>query len=165
MLPITPPTDNLYKFLAVAGLLMMLFGVGYPIQRKLQISSELHDLVTETLVATEKVKHFVGVAERVKSNPEATTEDWEGAYALQSDGLVAVSVRAGKISRLKLQNEQSVMCTLIGGFIAIIGLLISAFGFRRWYGLRLLADRVLEGQALKAMAPTNPQPRRKKRRR
>lgn len=42
MIPTTLPTDNLYKFMAIAGLVLFGVSIIFPVQQELVISSEIH---------------------------------------------------------------------------------------------------------------------------
>ena len=139
MLP-APPTDHLSKFMAVLGLLMIIIGIGYPVQQQNKLKLELNELVTEHQVAIDRATYFIEAAERYMTSPSVTREGMEDLYKSKAAHLEAVTVRQGKISRIRLLSDEVDRAIGMGILLIGLGLPISAFGFVRWYKLQRAID-------------------------
>jgi len=151
----TVPTDSLYKFLAIAGLVLWALSLGFPIWRITQLRLEVSH-VEERVSAYELERRWLDQdIERLEQLPEPTQEDIDDLRARNREAeKTAVALRAAS-SRAALILGW--LRWLWGGCAvgALIGLTLSTVGFSLWYRrIQILQDGILAAQAAGASAHT-----------
>ncbi len=148
MIPsITPPTDNLYKFISLFGLTIFLFSaynLGIVFDRSAHVKMELEDLKVSVIKKIYTEKYIIN--QRLVSNVPADgrnkpikvnklikdlREVKNEIKDAKLDDLITIELNA-KVSkmRLNLDSIQLKLYTCIS--FVVIGLLVMIFGFLRW---------------------------------
>ncbi|MCT7489409.1 hypothetical protein N5T63_10900 [Aliarcobacter cryaerophilus] len=156
----TIPTDNLYKFMSISGLLVMLFfflTLTYSIyQLEINIMEEQKNtnIVKSKVEVLDKLrenyKSYIKVLEELLKEKEITKKEfYEIKYKELSkytdylnNVLLDISIGEGNIKKL----ENTLNSILIIGIISFLGILIGFFlarrGFKLWYEkLQVYQDR------------------------
>ena len=140
-------TDNLYKFMALAGVFLLVFGAVYPSQKVSEL--ELRRAASNTerrvlLIQAASLKDDVAAA---KKSPPAT----EALVALLAERLVELEVKqaqiAGKEAEVEVLTEDLRFAwrTLKVGLI--LGAVLSSVGFGCWYfRVQRPQDKLLQRQ-------------------
>jgi len=100
---IQPPTDNLYKFMAIIGLLMWVGGAIYP-------WTKLYEAEKEMVVLQAQIEYS-------KTHPNQFT---------------ALELTI-KNEQIRLKVKAGIAFTIIGGLSFFVGGYLMNFGFRFWY--------------------------------
>lgn len=138
-LPIpTLPTDNLYKFMALSGLAILIISTVFPMMRISEIKLKLVELETQTEIIgieTQKLKEEVSEkAEQIEKwmlRLKDLEADRKRMIKLQIKTVELVGQR--KLVEVLLEDLRSYLIfIMVGG--ALGGLLCSS-GFGLWYGL------------------------------
>jgi uncharacterized protein YktA (UPF0223 family) len=143
--PITPPTDNLYKFAALSGLVLLLVSIIYPQTRMDALNARIYDFnceIEEMKVGGETLaEHFKAYKSQIfKSDAEgkslaAATEELQKHSS-------RMAVRSTEIDYLKNRFR---WWERVCGIGAGLGLLIMGYGFMSWYlNLQRPQDRLLQ---------------------
>lgn len=106
----TPPTDNLYKFFAIAGLILLVFSLYYPKKLVEEVSSEII-----------KLNASVDIAE-LSINKSITKQNKITIIEIDRDTKL-----------LKQKHELSKFYATSGAIFSIVGFLLSLFGFTSRY--------------------------------
>lgn len=126
--------------MAVLGLLMIIIGIGYPVREQNKVKLELNELVTEHQVAIDRATYFIEAAERYMASRSATREGMEDLYKSQAAHLEAATIRQGKLSRIRILNDEVDRAIGIGILLIALGLPLSVLGFIRWHKLQCAID-------------------------
>ncbi len=127
------PSDNLYKFVAFAGLLITLVSLTYPLNKAEEFKLAVIDAQAEKAkieIELAAIEQLVGELEKAK---QPTPQEVSGLREriLQSQTKKIELDRLVKITQTKLDLSSKYFTAAIIGFIA--GPWISFWGFRRWY--------------------------------
>ncbi|MGV3630365.1 MAG: hypothetical protein ACO1O6_04130 [Bacteroidota bacterium] len=160
MIPaITPPTDNLYKFLSLFGLTIFLFAIynlGSVYDRSAESQMKIEDIKVDVQKAMYHHDKMVHLNLAVNSNmtqfrPVKINMLDENLQKIKqfviNSGLrpIAKIELYGKISKLKVELENMSFKLKICIFITILGFCIMVFGFLRWHK----REQTLRDQMLK----------------
>ena len=136
---ITPPTDNLYKFVSIFGLIIFLFSIYYPYQKAHDLTFNVYELESEVEYIKFKNKHLKGRVKIIEKRLEKE-ENLEKAQEIRDDFykheielkklLVKASENINKAELLLFEVKAYMWLGIIGN---IFGVLLMWFGFRRWY--------------------------------
>jgi len=99
------PTDNIFKFYALFGLLLVIFGIG----ATLYVNKSTNDLVFE----------FAVEYETIKADPLRSVSQEARFQILQKKLVVA-------------KNDKTLFLSSLGGVIGI-GILMVWYGFKKWH--------------------------------
>jgi len=163
----TPPTDNLYKFMAVVGLIAILASVIYPRLRlesmdDLQAeaaskAAEVSDL-QEKMVADAKNLQAAIDADIAAGGPKAKIVDIKASPSTVSQAAILQEASVDETIRLSELNKMTFklksgfdrykqwrdFCDLVFG----VGLIMSLLGFVMWFRSQRLQDKMLLKQAI-----------------
>ena len=135
----SPPTDNLYKFMALSGVILLMVAPFF--WAKFYITQvERTRMAIETL--GESIPPYDYYISRARIwRGESVTED-QRKLVEKFDALRKESGRAG--SEFLLYDRFSCVVTGAAGVLGLLGLVFTGFGFRLWY-LRVQRplDRIL----------------------
>jgi septal ring factor EnvC (AmiA/AmiB activator) len=167
------PTDNLYKFCAVSGVVLLLFGATYPVQKLFDTQNNLDQVRTEEKILSAQIADLREDFQRLNSDLESLDKDTTAAEAnpgaADVPSLRARSAAAGTtLSAVKTQGRhlaiinirqqgnfehlthliQRLWLYLAAAAIFMLGgLQLAFFGFRRWYyRVQKPADDLLQRQ-------------------
>lgn len=126
------PTDNLYKFVALAGLVIFFYGMTTPFvflnhnldkiesvaQEAASLSADVHVLKNSLEVDPVKPGDAAEARKRIEQSADAARRN---------------AVLGEKLNMVRRLNQQDADAGIIGFIVAIIGLLVSTLGFCLWY--------------------------------
>ena len=127
------PTDNLYKFMALAGLALFLFGIIYPVRLIGEIRLNIVDIQVEIEIAQHITKDIDLKLYALEHDPEATLDD---TFALKTE-FAKLQERAAKLNGSHQKN--SILVSQLWLFIGLAfvttfgGFALSYRGFKLWY--------------------------------
>ena len=161
MKPPLPPTDNLYKFVAITGLLLFLACIVAELSEARKISLQVAKVKSSAERIWEQVKKLeVRTSEAVelrKSGGEVASsvfEEFESELeSLNSpaSGSVAKLAEAIKILDASHENYRSIADVARWG--EFVGIFLMGFGFTSWYmKLQKYQDRIVKRQAEESSA-------------
>lgn len=172
MMPISPPTDNLYKFCAITGVIIVLTSLYIPLtlshdlrRQVAAVKLDLSKAEIESKYVTEEAARYRKIVENYNNG---LTEDKSRARGKMpviiseqefKEGLAALLKAAKdvelKTAEIRSGSEQSedllselrfVRNTAYGS--SFFGLVLALFGFRRWYEkIQIYQDKLLQRQA------------------
>jgi hypothetical protein len=162
-----PPTDNLYKFCAISGLLILFFTLYYTINTINNLNIEITN--TETKQGNLSIKHehlrnkVNGIAENVEcaetltDNLKENNNEETKATAIQKirtveDKLLQYQENILELNIInnEIMGEVKIVKTKLAiiksyywllGFSIFTGLSLSLFGFIKWYVLQIKLDK------------------------
>jgi len=133
----SPPTDNLYKFIAISGTLILIFSFAFPTHYILKLGEEIAD--TTAAIATVKMR--IKQLEMIKKGTPDYSKQLEKVNDLQA-----------KLINNNIMNEQTIKLLyflffqIITGII--MGLALMYYGFSRWYlRVQIHLDEELKNKA------------------
>jgi len=147
--PPSPPTDNLYKFVAISGLLLL---VGAPVYWA-TFEVKLQERQTEAWVSLFKRIQVPGeylVPPRFESTPEGNRarEEWQ-ALRDSIDSQEAEHFRI--TAQLRDLERVERLVSVVALLAAVLGLIFASLGFRFWYvRVQVLQDQLLKKQLAEA---------------
>lgn len=121
------PTDNLYKLSALSGLIILFFSMYYPAAKILDISLEMADIEARI--------------EFLKINRESNY-----LYIDSLDVNKEIYLIGKQINHNLLKTEFIRKYHLMSLFGCIFGIIISFWGFLKWYKIQKVQDLILEKQ-------------------
>jgi hypothetical protein len=138
------PTDNLYKFMALSGLLILILSISYPTyhtleleKQRMMISGEIEILKSETDLL-ERI-----VFERTKRQYKLTDPEFLQVVQLKKV-LAKIKAQGMQLDLLESQIKRYEWFCWVGFFI---GLLLSVSGFSLWYiRVQRFQDKILKRQ-------------------
>lgn len=151
---INPPTDNLYKFLSVFGLVLIVTSVlgAYQslheyAQRSIETKAFFEANLTE-LRATQDRKISI-LREILHSDDKEKLKRFESEFSLINDNVpIAVREYEKRQELDRLFAKQAEMLTILGIAGLVLGLVCSALGFYLWYyRVQILLDAQLRKDA------------------
>lgn len=167
------PTDNLYKFVALAGTIIVIVCFYLPFKLTSDISYEIINLEEQREILEEKLRYLVNSSEELQesvSDLEADVEhmdsnDTESVQEYNSKLLemmteqkkiISVTQKI-KIERIKLsfntkrierRSFESIVTSAFFIFFEIIGFVMAIYGFKFWYKyVQRYQDLYLKNQA------------------
>lgn len=150
------PTDNLYKFSALCGLLIIVIGLGYPSSKMFEIQLYLNDVTTEVAISTARADAFQRLSDRLGENPERTREQIEQYESTRDAGLESSAALMKKTDRVAILVEQNNFYFAVGVGFSIAGLVLSCWGFTNWLRLQRASDAMVLNQlGLLSSKPSN----------
>ncbi|OOG38604.1 MULTISPECIES: hypothetical protein [unclassified Rhodanobacter] len=167
------PTDNLYKFCAVSGVVLLLFGATFPVQKLFDTQNNLDQVRTEEQILSLQIADLQEDFHRVNSDLETLQKDTTAAEAnpraadlpslrarsttagttinavkKQSRQLALINVRQqGNFEHLKHLIQRLWLYVAAAAIFMLGGLQLAFFGFRCWYyRVQKPADDLLQRQ-------------------
>ena len=136
----TPPTDSLYKFMAIFGLVALAWSLTFPAQKQAEyhvLEFEL-DAELKTLAAqTEKLNALFEDLKAQQANFESNSAEWRELEIKKRDAHIAllkasepVAVKQGKLGALQDNTKKFSLLEQVG---YMIGITLSILGFTLWY--------------------------------
>lgn len=140
-----PPTDSLYKFMAVSGLLILCFSVVWPELRIYELEQQTIQVMGEVnmlKIETDNLKEDVAIHDKDKSVTEALIEK----RRLLEIKLEQFRTKAD-LGKLATTNTRRMSHILYMG--AALGLILSFLGFILWYRrVQMWQDIAIRKEAL-----------------
>lgn len=140
---ISPPTDSLYKFCAIVGLVMALWGAAFPWNKSYEAKLEGAKLRAEIKAAGEKAK-------QLQARRDALTHELYALASAPASELEKQEIRAKKrdldialieatypvdigLERIKVIEEATTTYIRIGWTSLALGVFFTLLGFLAWY--------------------------------
>lgn len=142
MTPLPLPTDNLYKFCAITGIVIIGFSIFY-------FDKVVRDLVDRReaiQLAIEKAKIEISGEESQAISTVASVGKDGQIHVTQTIRLLEIDHRKKEAAQL-LWRETWTERGAIGSLI--FGVMMSVFGFVKWWGIQRLQDKILRAEAAK----------------
>jgi hypothetical protein len=133
------PTDNLYKFLAISGLIITLFSFYYPFQKLHELQFLMIEIPSEAELLEFQNQYLRGrvnyLEERHKKEEDLSKKQaiYDDSYKSEIELkkiLVNIESNKKKLSVLLIEHQIYKGVSIIG---VIFGVLLMVFGFRWWY--------------------------------
>jgi hypothetical protein len=127
------PTDNLYKFMALAGLVMIALSTYYPMQRISDL--ELKQVSTNTGIGLAQLEADE-ISKEVSRLEKKKTPDHAAVHSLdfrQLQSQQTVVRLHGLMETQQVLLAQLRRMLILGGIGLIVGTVLSWYGFRLWY--------------------------------
>ncbi len=156
-----PPTDNLYKFLAIGGLLIIVLPLYYIINREAVLNEKIRSTLHGVKIDSIEWEFMEKDAEKMYYSIDTTKLKDSPTYAIDMrrtvDSLESKS-RTRERATVKLAADTDFIISSrkeldkleqIGLTIMIFGLLLSGAGFTLWYfRVQKYVDRALKEEAV-----------------
>lgn len=146
------PTDNLYKFAALCGLLLVVVGVGYPSSKVFEIELYQNEVGTEIAIAEEQANAFTRLKDRITKDPQRTQQQIEQFENIRDDRLERTAQIRQKNKRVTILLEQTMFYMCVGVVFFLLGALLSAWGFANWLRLQRATDAIVLNELATASA-------------
>jgi hypothetical protein len=149
-LPLTPPTDNLYKFAALTGLVLLIGGLLYPVMELQGLVAKQSEVIRATRIASRvrEDPQRVRVASATQTSAPATSPDV--AVGLEGDDVIV------KTEEYKFLVAEAKYYQRLGQASVVVGLLVSFGGFTLWYRRhQSIQDLLLQEQLREIRAKTS----------
>jgi len=134
---IQPPTDNLYKFMAIFGLVLFLAGTLYPAKKIEDISrriGNMNHLISEELIIFKR-QDLQDKLVRIEKGLKNKNVDSEKEQLLK--GIQYFENRNPSVDKALKEIETEIEILIgylvFGIFTTIMGIVLMIFGFRLWY--------------------------------
>ncbi|WCE02808.1 hypothetical protein [Pseudoxanthomonas sp. JBR18] len=126
------PTDNLYKFMAIFGLVLFIFGLAYPlkvIEADEQLGFQAQLAVDQVTVQLRDLGDSIDFAKQ-RPKSDAATQELQQKLA----DVALANAKSGNLIEAKKRSRQWAKIYLAGcALIAIAGCALSGLGFWLWY--------------------------------
>lgn len=149
-----PPTDNLYKFLALFGLFLLGFAIWIAWKSFWESASEFRDVANLQREHNELIAVQWGAAlreafEKADGDMDAVGEFLEDAVERASDETAESAQRLERREwDAQLATESTALILIFATVLGAVGILLSFIGFLLWYfKVQRYQDRILRQQA------------------
>lgn len=141
---ITPPTDSLYKFVAIAGVIMILWGSAFPWNKAYELKLQAVELDGRIQSVSQKAEQLKLQYDKLTSERKALdpkSEDYEiKKEAIKSKKMdLYIQMLESQnptdidIQKLKVMHEAQVVYNRVGWTSLLCGIVFVIFGFAAWY--------------------------------
>jgi len=149
----TLPTDNLYKFLALSGLLLALVSFAYPMKVIYEAREQLISQQTEFEVLKIELESIHAQFESAERRGTLGTGEGRGLLEKQSQKRIALVKVDGQAAKTGLLTEEIKSWELWMTILVGLGTFFAVVGFILWYQLvQAPADKLFRLQLLEAQA-------------
>jgi hypothetical protein len=148
----TLPTDNLYKFMALSGLAILIFSLVFPMIRIGEIKLKLVEVETQTEVLGIETDNLKKDIEHSLNESKLHFQDLENDRKRMSElQIKSVELKGRtKLVRELMEDLRSYLIFLVVG--GMLGLLFCFFGFVLWYKLvQRPSDLLLKAQVERSL--------------
>jgi hypothetical protein len=162
--PITPPTDNLYKFMSLAGVVMLVGSIAYAAQRVTDLQRQVGAFNTELKVLKADIELAEYTATRfppVSTAPATTMATTRPAWASDREILLKNARMHGQKDEIETLGNPIGWLLVICIIVAAGGSLMGIFGFVCWHRRlqapqdALLAEQLAEAKRKGQNAPAD----------
>ena len=127
------PTDNLYKFMALAGVVLLVFGLSYPLRLATQLQLQLADQQVQVEISKLRTEQIEGRFDLIKRDKTATLSQSLELQSKLYDLREQTAVVSGAVEKARLLLYQFLFFAIIGLGCAVSGYLLARAGFKLWY--------------------------------
>ena len=138
---LSPPTDSLYKFVAITGVAMVLWGAAFPwskaYEAKLESVQVRGDIKAAGAIAAQLQVQIDELTAQLKDGQRVSEFDAEGIRARQRDLLLKL-LEANRpadvgIEKLKVIDGANATYERLGWASVLVGSIFAVTGFVTWY--------------------------------
>ena len=157
------PTDNLYKFCAIAGVALFIFGASYALEKSVELNIRVSNDNTKISVMQKQIEFWkedvehqkqdvgrvsydIGSLEKqrhVSSEQLDSVKNENSATVVQQAKLIETSRKIqiqairllGEVNNARILFHNFLFMSIICGLSILFGSWLALFGFRRWYAL------------------------------
>lgn len=138
--PTLPATDNLYKFVALVGVTLIVLGILFPVTKEQELSLRIiqsNGDVAKYNIAVQHLNEDLAHAQSVLRNPIALNKDEVSARVQQKNRELqiqsaGIDAKKQELEELKQQLDQwRALC----GNVVVAGIILAVIGFVLWYAL------------------------------
>jgi hypothetical protein len=133
---ISPPTDSLYKFIAISGLVFIIWGASYPWTKSQELDLEVSSLISasdEVRIMREELSRQYELIKAEEVTPQNSDEINSRKHQVYLALLKAKKPIREKSSRLVQLKNSSRQYWFLGVCSIGLGLVLSSIGFYLWY--------------------------------
>ena len=147
------PTDNLYKFAALAGLLLVVVGLAYPSSKVFEIELYQNEIDTDIALAEARAEAFHRLSDRLTERSSVTREQADQFEVARDAGFEGSAQIRQKAKRARILLDQAQFYLYVGIGLVFLGAVLSAWGFSNWLRLQRAADAVMLSELSGRSAP------------
>ena len=133
------PTDNLYKFIAMTGLVLVIFVIVYPSQKLVELTLKKIDAETDVSVISNEIKDVSEEIRRLESiakkKGHVAGTELEELSKRNSEARDKNRRIEGELKKIQVLEMQHKTLESITKPLFALGLLLMATGFLCWYVL------------------------------
>jgi hypothetical protein len=134
------PTDNLYKFISISGILLLIFCGHLHWNTRQNLLQNIENLEAEVDVLSfqhntlsDDLKKIEGSIYKQKTNSPIEDPKIKEQSKIQNEILVKAILLKGKLKSIRRVAKDSENLFFFSTFIGIIGVFLSILGFCNWY--------------------------------
>jgi hypothetical protein len=127
------PTDNLYKFLALAGLAIIFFSLSVPVSQLLRIRSRLFEFDIQSAKLKAEIEVVTGLITALEKKPNPTQADVDLLREKNNELLIRSVVSKAEIEVVRRQTNDVLRLRAAIAAGVLIGLTAATVGFSLWY--------------------------------
>ncbi|MBU6405419.1 MAG: hypothetical protein KGL63_03055 [Betaproteobacteria bacterium] len=139
------PTDSLYKFMALSGVLLVIVGVFYPAYLLQQLQPRVIDAQTTVAILklqSDQLKFDVGL---LKASKSPTLEQLAKIEKQNTEMRVKLARAEGEDAKVAFFSSQVKIIINLEYVVSMFGLFLALSGFSLWYNrVQKPADRLAE---------------------
>lgn len=146
-----PPTDNLYKFIAIFGLVLFIVGVGLPTYAIRDLADKEQELVGRTEATTRDV--IFKTADLLSKDKFESHEQKMAALDQAGKDVAAFAKKSHEAAaqQSQWQRDYAKWLSKSGERLAVLSLVVMVFGFALWYyRVQRKQDAILDCEVAKA---------------
>lgn len=130
---INPPTDNLYKFIAISGVVILIMSVGFPFSKATNLSIKEAEITADYIRLLEESKFGDDSGTLFTGNPKKSKEhtDFLNKQTKESNRTLREIEQKERI--FKIFKQEIRFYTWVGAVGATFGFAVSLWGFFLWY--------------------------------
>ena len=130
---INPPTDNLYKFIAISGVVILILSVGFPFSKATNLSIKEAEITGDYIRLIEESKFGDAPGALFTGDTKKTKEhiDFLNKQTKESNRHLRGIEQKERI--VKILKQEIRFYTWVGIVGGTLGLAVSLFGFFLWY--------------------------------
>ncbi|PAK91743.1 hypothetical protein B8X02_11865 [Stenotrophomonas rhizophila] len=137
------PTDNLYKFAALAGLLLIVLGLAYPSSKIFEIELYQNEIDTDIALAEARAEAFRRLSDRLTERSPVTREQADQFEVARDAGFEGTAQIREKSKRARILLDQALFYFYVGIALLVFGAILSVWGFSNWLRLQRAADAIM----------------------
>jgi len=143
-----PPTDNLYKFLAISGLMIFCFFVIWPELQTYKLEQRKIEILGEQEVIKHEIDYINQDLDRIKQG-EITFEKFFPILKQSREIAIKTAQISTKSKLLELTNARLKKITFFTPIGIALGLIMTLNGFALWYfKIQIWQDKAIRKEGL-----------------
>jgi hypothetical protein len=127
------PTDNLYKFMALAGLAIFVFMIYFSFMRGIELREKMNEILLERSILKVEITQSERILTRLKENQNPTVEEFKDLIKIYSDIERRSAILEEKTSILNQLMDYTDWLYNIRAILFIVSLFLTVLGFLLWY--------------------------------